>query len=131
MTERPLDSMGRPKRQKKQDLLDWDLFYKLLANNAKMADCEELLAMDKHTIHRAIKKKYGELETFESLRQKKLSSTRMMLQNTAIQMAKDKNVQMLQFALKNIAGWSDNPIVNEELDLEIEDEKNELFNLKL
>jgi len=86
-----------------------------------MIDLEEMMDVSDETIRAAIRRE-KKME-FLPYRDKKMSKTRLSLTQKALSMAKNGDRTMLIFCLKNVVGWSDNPVLMEydqnELEFEI------------
>jgi hypothetical protein len=92
--------------------LDWSKLDGMLQYNASLPQCAELLEVSEDTIERRIKAKHK--CTFHEYKQKKMGRTSIRLQQKAITMGLDGSIPMLIFCLKNIAKWSDNPLLEED-----------------
>jgi hypothetical protein len=97
----------RPEGYGNKKEFDWDILEAMCQRGMKMAACEERLGVSNDTIHRRIREKFGQHETFESYRDKKQTVTRIRLVDKALDLADAGNVTMLIFLLKNFCGFTD------------------------
>jgi hypothetical protein len=95
-------SQGRPQKEP-----DWSKLDGLLAMDASKGLCQDILDVSDMTLDRHIKKKYN--LTFSEYKEKKLERTAIKLKQVMIRKAEAGDQRALEFVLKNISNWSDNP----------------------
>lgn len=102
---------------------DWKVLDTALQFGATLVQCGHVMDCSHDTIERHIKKEHS--LTFTEYREKKFTSTKLKLIQTALQRAfSGKSDTMLIFCLKNVAGWK-----NEGPDEELEKLKTDLSEL--
>lgn len=98
--------MGRPRKE-----LDWSKLDAVLQYGASLKDCAAIMDCSEDTVEKRIKEKHGIL--FTEYRSKRMTGVKYTLIQKAIDMAKNGNVTMMIFALKNLCGWSDKQEVDQ------------------
>jgi hypothetical protein len=113
---KPESKMGRPAKD-----FDWEIFYKYLKTKPTLADASEFMSTEENpisedTIANRIRAKHD--CTYTELREKKMAGIRRSLVQKALDMALNGgNATMLIFSLKNLCGWRDIPIEEEDEDI--------------
>jgi len=113
---KPENKMGPPTRD-----FNWEVFYKYLKTKPTLADASEFMSTEgnnisEDTIARRVREKHD--CTYAELREKKMAGVRRALVQKALDMALNGgNATMLIFSLKNLCGWRDIPIEEEDEDI--------------
>lgn len=97
--------MGRPKLMTDDKI---DQLEKLCRFKPKLIDCAEILNVNPSTIEKWIKK-YHKC-TFSEYRDKKMAKTRIKVVSKLLEQVDKGSMAAIIFALKNLCGWSDNPM---------------------
>ena len=93
--------MGRPRVA-----IDWELFNKIVKYYPTESDLCGIFNCSRNALLDNVKRKYG--MTFSAYRKQKSKEVKYSLIRKAMQMALEGgNNSMMIFALKNVAGWSD------------------------
>jgi hypothetical protein len=93
---------------------DWDKFNAILQFNPTKVMCAEILGVSEDIIEFRLRDHFQ--TTFGEYKQRKMSNTKLKLQQKAIQMGLAGDRTMLIFSLKNLCGWSDTPMLAPEDD---------------
>lgn len=104
--------MGRTKLD-----FNWEKLDSYLEFKASKKSCAILLDVSVDTIERRIKEEYG--QTFSEYAETKIAPIKFKLVSKAINKALDGDNTLLIFCLKNIAGWSDKPEREQDLEREV------------
>lgn len=95
-------SIGRPQKEP-----DWAKLDGLLAMDASKNLCLEVLEIADMTLDRHLKKKFN--KTFTEYKATKISRTVLRLKQVMIKKAEQGDSRALEFVLKNLSDWRDNP----------------------
>src|SRR3990167_9824498 len=93
--------VGRPVK----NIVDWKMLDAILQFAPSRIMCVDILGISLEALSRRCEKEKG--MTFSEYKEKKMSHTKLRLQQKAIQKALDGDNVMLIFCLKNVCGWLD------------------------